>query len=244
VSYAFQWLRSLLFNIQMYVVMVFWALAFVPLSLYDRTWSYTCVGSYCRYVRWSASWIIGLRSEVRGVVPTGEVLIASKHQSFFDILMLVSVLPQPKFIMKKELKYVPIIGFYGERTGSVPVDRGKKGAAISQMKKDVQDGLNLPGQLVIFPQGTRVAPGAKRSYKVGTAILYEQLEQPCIPVACNVGVFWPKHAVLRKPGLAVIEFLPAIAPGESQTDLMARLEDEIEDRSNALSREAGFEIED
>ena len=238
-----QWIRSLLFNIQMYIAMEVMAFFFyMPLAIFDRIWAYRGIQTYCRYVRWSASWMVGLQSEVRGEVPTDEVLIASKHQSFFDIIMLVSVLPRPKFIMKKELKWAPILGWFAWRIGCIPVDRGKRGVAIEKMKEDVAKGMSLPGQLVIYPQGTRVAPEAKRDYKVGTAVLYEQLEQDCVPVACNVGVFWPRHGVLRKPGLAVIEFLPRIPVGAEKEAFMAELENSVEGKSIQLMKEAGFEV--
>lgn len=241
---AAQWLRSLAFNVQMYVAMAVMAfLWFMPLAVFDRRYAYDGVRSYCRYVRWSARWMIGLDSEVRGEVPQGEVLIAAKHQSFFDIIMLVSVLPRPKFIMKKQLRYAPILGWFAQRIGCVPVDRGKRGAAIQKMKDDVAAGMALPGQLVIYPQGTRVAPGAARSYKIGTAVLYEQLGQDCVPVACNVGVFWPRTAVYRKPGLAVLEFLPVIPQGRTQEGFMAEMEAAVEGTSNRLMAEAGFVVD-
>lgn len=236
-----RWLRSALFNTQMYIMMAVLAVFFTPFALLSRIWAYRAVHTYCRWVRWTARWMIGLRSEVRGEVPKDEVLIAAKHQSFFDIIMLVSVLPRPKFIMKKELKWAPILGWYALRIGCVPVDRGKRGAAIEQMTKDVAKGRSLPGQLVIYPQGTRVAPGAARPYKVGTSVLYHQLGQDCVPVACNVGVFWPRRAVMRKPGLAVIEFLPRIPAGGSKEEFLRALEQTVEQRSNALMNEAGFE---
>jgi 1-acyl-sn-glycerol-3-phosphate acyltransferase len=144
------------------------------------------------------------------------------------------------FIMKRELIYAPILGQYALRIGCIPVDRGKRGAAILKMKADVARGAADPGQLIIYPQGTRVAPGATRPYKVGTGLLYEQLGQPCVPVACNVGVFWPKRSLLRKPGLAVVEFLPAIAPGLPVAEFMTRLEADVEGQSNRLMAEAGF----
>jgi len=239
-AYAVQWLRSLVFNTQMYLMMALMAVYFTPLAAFDRKYAYQGVHTYCRWVRWSARWMIGLRSEVRGNVPTDEVLIAAKHQSFFDIIMLVSELPRPKFIMKKELRWAPILGWYAQRIGCIPVDRGKRGAAIQQMKTDVAKGEVLPGQLIIYPQGTRVAPGAKRAYKVGTAVLYSQLGQDCVPVACNVGVFWPRRAVFRKPGLAVLEFLPRVPSGKPQRAFMTDLESVVEGRSNELMAEAGF----
>ncbi|MEL7116016.1 MAG: 1-acyl-sn-glycerol-3-phosphate acyltransferase, partial [Pseudomonadota bacterium] len=94
-SYAVQWVRSLVFNTNMYVSMAVLAVFFTPPAIFNRVWAYRGVHTYCNYVRWSAAWMVGLKSEVRGTVPTEEVLIASKHQSFFDIIMLVSVLPRP-----------------------------------------------------------------------------------------------------------------------------------------------------
>ncbi|MGL6209089.1 MAG: lysophospholipid acyltransferase family protein, partial [Paracoccaceae bacterium] len=89
-------------------------------------------------------------------------------------------------------------------------------------------------------QGTRIAPGVVAPYKIGTAALYTQLGQVCVPVGTNVGVFWPKHGILRKPGLAVVEFLPPIAPGMEVAPFMAELEARIEASSTALLAEAGF----
>ncbi|MCG6904559.1 MAG: 1-acyl-sn-glycerol-3-phosphate acyltransferase [Rhodobacter sp.] len=240
-GYGVQLLRSVVFNAQMYLMMALMALFFTPLAILSRDWAFRAIHTYCRYVRWSAGWMIGLRSEIRGDVPTDEVLIAAKHQSFFDIILLVSVLPRPKFIMKKELKWAPILGYFAFRIGCIPVDRGKRGAAITKMTEDVAKGRALPGQLIIYPQGTRVAPGATKSYKVGTGVLYEQLQQDCVPVATNVGVFWPRHGFYRKPGLAVVEFLPRIQVGLKKAAFMAKLEPVIEGASVRLMAEAGFE---
>ncbi len=238
---ALQLVRSLVFIVQMYLAMVVLAIVFTPFAIVRRDMALRACHTYCRYVRWSAAWMIGLRSEVRGEVPQGEVLIAAKHQSFFDILIIFGALPRPRFIMKKQLKYAPILGWYALRLGCVPVDRGKRGKAIREMVAAVRDGTVEPGQLIIYPQGTRVAPGAHLPYKVGTAVLYEQLGQDCVPVATNVGVFWPRHSLLRKPGTAVVEFLPAIPAGRAPRVFLEELERVIEDRSDALMHEAGFE---
>ena len=237
---ALQWILSLLFIVQMYAMMALLALVFTPWVLIRRDAAFTAVHAYCRWVRWSARVLVGLRSEVRGTVPTGEVIIASKHQSFFDIIILVSETPRPKFIMKKELLRAPILGWYALRIGCVPVDRGKRGQAISQMMEGVKKGGQQPGQLIIYPQGTRVAPGATRAYKIGTGLLYDQLGQDCVPAATNVGVFWPRHGILRKPGLAVVAFLPVIRAGKPVETFMAEIEDVVETASNRLMEEAGF----
>jgi len=240
-AYGVQWLRSLIFIGQMYLAMAVLALFFTPPALIWRVWAFHAIHAYCRWVRWTAGWMVGLKSEIRGQVPQDEVLIAAKHQSFFDIIIIVSQTPRPKFIMKKQLRWAPILGWYALRIGCIPVDRGKRGAAITRMVKDVHEGRALPGQLIIYPQGTRVAPDADRPYKVGTGVLYAQLEQDCVPAATNVGVFWPRHGIYRKPGLAVVEFLPRIKAGLPQGDFMKTLEDVVEENSDRLMAEAGFD---
>ncbi len=237
---AIRWVLSLIFIVQMYLAMAVLAVVFAPWALFSRNGAFAAAHTFCRWVRFTARVLCGLRSEIRGTPPTGEVVVAAKHQSFFDIILIFSALPRGKFIMKRELMYAPFLGQYALRLGCVPVDRGKRGAAIARMKADVAKGAAEPGQLIIYPQGTRVAPGVAKPYKVGTGLLYEQLAQPCVPVATNVGVFWPKRGILRKPGLAVVQFLPEIAPGLPVPEFMQKLEREIETHSDMLLAEAGF----
>lgn len=239
---AWAWLRSLVFVVQMYAAMPVLALLITPLALFERAWALRAVHLYCRWVRFTARWMVGLRSEVRGQVPRGEVLVAAKHQSFFDIIIIVSVLPRPRFIMKRELVRAPILGWYALRIGCVPVDRGRGSQALRQMSEGVRHNRAGPGQLVIYPQGTRVAPGDARPYKIGPAVLYQELGQPCVPAATNVGVFWPRRGIRRRPGLAVVEFLPPIPPGMAQSAFMERLERDVEGASNRLVAEAGFSV--
>ncbi|MBK8440630.1 MAG: 1-acyl-sn-glycerol-3-phosphate acyltransferase [Rhodobacter sp.] len=237
---AIRWVLSLIFVIQMYLALAVIGIVFFPWALVSRNGAFAAAHSFCWWVKLTARLLCGLRSEVRGTPPTGEVLIAAKHQSFFDILLIFSAVPRGKFIMKRELMWAPFVGQYGLRMGCVPVNRGKRGAAIAKMKADVARGAAAPGQIIIYPQGTRVAPGVKRAYKVGSGLLYEQLGQRCVPVATNVGIFWPKRTILRKPGLAVVEFLPEIPAGLPVPEFMARLEDVVETNSNRLMAEAGF----
>ena len=235
-----RWLLSLVFVIQMYLAMAVLALVFAPWALFSRKGAYVAMHSYCAWVVFTARILCGLRSEVRGTPPDGECVIAAKHQSFLDIILIFHAVPRGKFIMKRELIYTPFLGQYALRIGCVPVNRGKRGAAITRMKADVAKGATEPGQLIIYPQGTRVAPGEVKPYKVGTGLLYEQLDQPCVPVATNVGVYWPKRGILRKPGVAVVEFLPPIAPGLPVAEFMKRLQADVETHSSRLMAEAGF----
>lgn len=239
--HAFQWLRSLLFVVQIYFMMLPLGILYLPWALLDRRGANAGCKAWCTWVTWTARWIVGLRTEVRGTPPTDEVLIVAKHQSFLDIILIFAAVPAGKFIMKRELMYAPILGQYGLRLGCVPVDRGKRSQAIKKMIDDVAKGRQAPGQLIIYPQGTRIAPGVKAPYKIGSGILYEETGQDCVPVATNVGVFWPRKGIMRKPGLAVVEFLPRIPAGKNKDEFMVELEEVIESNSNRLMREAGFD---
>ncbi|AHC99867.1 lysophospholipid acyltransferase family protein [Leisingera methylohalidivorans] len=236
-----QWLRSAVFLVQMYLAMLVLGLLFAPWAAVSAKGARIACKTYARWVLWTARWMVGIKTEVRGQVPSDEVIIAAKHQSFLDILIIFNAVPSARFIMKRELMWTPVIGVYAKRLGCVPVNRGKRGAAIAKMVKDVANESREPGQLIIYSQGTRVAPGARKPYKIGTAVLYQGLSQPCVPAATNVGVFWPRTGIYRKPGLAVVEFLEVMQPGISREDFMAQLEQRVESRSDALMREAGFE---
>jgi 1-acyl-sn-glycerol-3-phosphate acyltransferase len=239
---ALQWLLSLLFNIQMYLAMLVVGIVYLPYAILRPEGAGVAALHYCKYIRASLAVICGLKIEYRGTPPVGEVLVAAKHQSFLDVMMIYAALPRGRFIMKSELRYAPVLGWYGLRMGCVPVQRGKRAGAITKMLADEKSGKSLPVQLIIYPQGTRVAPGDQRPYKMGTALLYQQMEQPCYPVATNIGMFWPKLAVMRKRGTAVVEFLPPIQPGLNNAEFMELLEQQIETQSNALMRAAGLAV--
>jgi 1-acyl-sn-glycerol-3-phosphate acyltransferase len=236
-----QWIRSIIFVVQATVMLPVIGLLFAPWAMLSKRGAYAGCRSYARWVIWTAGWMIGLRCEVRGTPPDMAALVAAKHQSFLDILMIFNALPASKFIMKEQLRYSPFLGQYATKMQMVFVDRGKRGAAISKMVADVDAGAREPGQLVIYPQGTRSPPGTKLPYKVGTAILYEQLGQPCYPVATNAGVFWPRRGLYRRPGVAVVDFLPPILPGMPRAAFVAELEQRIEVASDALLKETGLE---
>lgn len=238
--HALRWLRSAAYVGHVYAMMALMGLVFTPWALWEPRGARIGVRSWNRYARWSARWMLGLETEVRGPVPHGEVLVAAKHQSFLDIIMIVSTVPHAKFVMKAELKRMPILGWYALRMGCVPVERGRRAQAVQRMLEDVEAGRADPGQLIIYPEGTRMAPGERRPYKVGAAVLYQASGLPCVPAACNVGLFWPRRGVMRRPGVAVVEFLPEIEPGLSQEAFLARLEAEVEGATDRLLREGGW----
>lgn len=233
-------LRGALFLFTIYAGMAAIALLYLPRALMGRRGALAACHAWCRLVRRAARAIVGIETEVRGLPPGGDAMIAAKHQSFLDIILIFGAVPRGRFIMKRELVWAPVLGQYALRIGCIPVDRGRRGQAIRRMLADVAAGRDEGGQLIIYPQGTRVAPGAAVPYKAGTAALYGELGQPCVPVACNVGLFWPRKGVAMRPGRAVVEFLPPIPPGLPGSELMARLEGAIEPASNRLMAEAGL----
>ncbi len=229
-----------MFVVQMYLVMACMGAIYTPLALCSRKLAYSGIRTYCRWVRISAAVLIGLDSEIRGEVPKGRVLICAKHQSFFDILLICSVIDRPRFVMKRQLLRMPIIGLFARRIGCIAIDRGKGRIAVRQMLEGARDGAFGDGQLVIYPQGTRVAPGASLPYKVGASILYETMKADCVPAATNVGVFWPRLGIMRKRGTAIVEFLDPIPGGLSQDAFHRLTKVKIETASNRLMREAGY----
>lgn len=231
-------IRSVLFDILIYGWMLILGTIALPYALISRDHTYGVMKLYAASVLFLARWLLGIRWEVRGEVPKGEVLIASKHQSFLDIMIHFHVLPRAQFIMKQELRYIPIFGFYTLRIGTTPVARGKRGAAVKDMVSHVEKERDGAKQLVIYPQGTRVAPGAVLPYKVGAGVIYKRMGLPCIPAATNVGVFWGRRALIKRPGLAVVEYLDTVAPGLEVEEFMSQIETTVEAASNALMSEA------
>jgi 1-acyl-sn-glycerol-3-phosphate acyltransferase len=239
-----QYIGSILFIILMYVwMLVLGVIGAIPAGL-SRNWAYKVMHLYCHSVLWLARNLCGITYEVRGSPPTGDVVIASKHQSFLDVILHFYLVPRVNFVMKRELKWAPILGFYAMRIGAAPVKRGDKSKAVGQMMHGIERKDGKAAQLVIYPQGTRVPPGEYKPYKVGAAVICERMGKPCIPVATNAGVLWPKRGLLRHPGVVVMEYLEPMPEGLKLEAFTKELEARIEPASNALMAEAGFVFKD
>ena len=231
-------LRSLFFTIWVYGGMVVYGFIGAPFAIWSRAGAYRVMRAYVRFVRWSLRVIVGLTCEVRGQPPTGEVLIASKHQSFLDIMLIFEALPQAKFVMKRAVAWTPIIGLYALRIGANPVTRGKGRKSVDEMMRGVEANRAKPGQLVIYPQGTRVPPRTKAIYKRGAQLIYETYQMPCVPVAVNAGHFWPRSGIPKYGGVTVVDFLPALPAGLDSETFMTEIEEAIEPASDRLAKEA------
>ena len=239
-AYLIQYIRSVLFICLMYLWMAVLGLAGAPFAAVSRDKAFWVAKFYARSVVWLLGVLCRIRIEVRGEVPEGDIIVVSKHQSFLDVIVHMMLLPRVNFIMKRELLYAPVLGFYAKRLGVAPVRRGDKAKAMKKMVADVEGGNGEAVQLIIYPQGTRVPPGQHKPYKVA-GVLYEKLGKRCIPAATNAGVFWPKRGFYRKPGTVVMHYMPAMPAGMTLKQFMRQMEETIETESNALMREAGFE---
>ncbi len=184
---------------------------------------------------------VGLTHEVRGLAHRlpGAALYAVKHQSAWDTLVFALLLDRPAIVLKQELLNLPLFGWYMRKCRMIPVDRKGRATALKRMSADARDRASAGRPILIFPEGTRVAPGQRRPYQPGAAALYGALGLPVVPVALNSGLFWGRRSFHKLPGRIVVEFLPPIAPGLDRRIFMAELEAAIE---TAADRLAGIAI--
>jgi 1-acyl-sn-glycerol-3-phosphate acyltransferase len=233
------WVRSLLFAAIFYAVSTIAALVMTPLLLGRRRWIIVAIRFWSKTVMAALRVICGIRVEVRGRehMPTGPALVAAKHQGMFDTIAPFSFLPDAAYVLKKELLVIPFYGWYSIKGGMISVDRAGHSAALKKLVKDTRQRMAEDRQVVIFPEGTRKAPGAEPDYKPGIAALYRDLELPCTPMATNSGAHWPAHGFLRRPGTVVFEFLEPIPAGLKRGEFMKELQARIEAASNALLAE-------
>lgn len=228
-------LRSLAFNLCFYGATTLLAVGGLP-ALVSRRAVLRLARTWARLSLWLLRVIAGTRVEFRGLdtLPPGPLLVAAKHQSALETLALCTVFPEFAYILKRELLFIPLIGWYLSRGGMVAIDRSKGGRAMSLMNAAAAAAIRDGRQLIIFPEGTRRPVGAEPAYKQGLSHLYVALGVPCVPVALNTGVFWARRSLVRRPGLAVIAFLEPIQPGLPRQEFQALAQARIETASNTL----------
>lgn len=230
--------RAALFVFLFYLLMLVWgALFFLPSAFSRRVTTWT-MKSFTSIAFAMLRVMCGTRCELRGELPEGPCIVAAKHQSFLDVMMMMLWMPAPRFVMKRSILYAPVLGLYAWRLGCIPIDRSRRGAALSSMIEWIRTRGIDGGQVIIFPQGTRVPPGEERSYKGGVARLYDALGLPVVLVAVNTGWYWPRTGLRRSGGTAVMEVIGRIEPGQGADMVMPEIERRIEDASARLAAEA------
>ena len=222
--------RSLVYHALYGVWAFLMSFAFLP-SLILPFWASDFIARFwTRSVYWLLRVICGLTYRVEGMdfLPVGPVIVASKHQSAWDTLFFPYELEKSVIILKRELFWLPFFGWYAKKYGAIGINRQGGASAIRQMIKDSRKPLTNGRSIVIFPEGTRTAPGEKGLYHSGVAALYKQLKLPVVPVALNSGIYWPRRRLIRRPGVITLRFLPPILPGLPREEFMRRLEEDIE----------------
>ena len=233
-------LRSALFVLFIWVWTGLLSVAYLPLLLAPRKAMRPSVRLWLAGVMGGLRIIAGLAFELRGRenLPEGPFLVASKHQSAFETFAFHLLLNDPAYILKRELLWIPFFGWYLGKSGVIAIDRSAGTRALKAMVKGAEVAVAAGRPVVIFPEGTRAAPGAKLPYHSGVAMLYGALKLPVIPIALNSGLFWRRRGFLKKPGIITIEVLPAMAPGMDRKAFMAELESRVEAATDRLIAEA------
>jgi len=232
-------IRSLIFNIAFFSYSTLSAIAMIVLLPLPRALTVKGLRMIAKSTFWFLKTIIGLRYEMRGLenLPDGAAILASKHQSAWDTGFFFHIAGDPAYVLKKELLSVPLFGWYLSKVGMIAVDRNAGASAMKKMIKDATDVVAQNRKVVIFPEGTRSAPGEHTTYHPGVAAMDRAVDAPVIPVALNSGLFWSRRGFVKHPGTIIVEFLPPLPKGLKARDHMAQLETAIEEASNRLKAE-------
>jgi 1-acyl-sn-glycerol-3-phosphate acyltransferase len=236
--------RSLVFNVVFYLHITLRMVALLALLPFPRKKMVRAVQAWARDNLRLLKLITGTRVEFRGLerLPPGAVLVAAKHQSTWETFALLTILDDPTFVLKRELMWVPLFGWLAAKAGMVPVNRGAGSSALADMNERARGEAARGRQIVIFPEGTRRAPGAEPTYKFGIAHLYGNLDIPCVPVALNSGLFWPRRRFIRRSGTIGVEILDPIPPGLPRKEFMDELQARLEAASAKLVAEGEAQL--
>jgi 1-acyl-sn-glycerol-3-phosphate acyltransferase len=236
--------RSIVFNVVFYLNLLVHLIAAIPTLVMPRRAILAVATFWGRTNLVLLRAICGIKVECRGVekIPRGPLLVAAKHQSLWETFALLPLFDDPAFILKRELLWIPFFGWYAWKAGMIPVNRGKRSQALAEMTVRARQELLHDRQIVIFPEGTRRAPGAEPSYKYGIVHLYAETGTRCLPIALNSGLFWPRRSFLRYPGTIVVEVLEPIAPGLDKPAFAERLQQTIETATARLIVEGEREL--
>ena len=227
-------LRSALFNLIFFAGTVIAVLVAIPAALIGQKALWPVVRGWGRWHRLCARYLLGIRTRVEGRLPEAPALVAAKHQSMFETVEVVVLLDRPAVVLKRELADLPLWGWAARRYGVIPVDREGGAAALRRMLKAAAEAVEQGRPIVIFPEGTRVAPGEQPPLQPGFAGLYRALGLPVVPVALDSGRLWPRRSFVKRPGVVTMRFGEPIPPGLQRKEIEARVHAAI----NALEASA------
>jgi 1-acyl-sn-glycerol-3-phosphate acyltransferase len=223
--------RSLLFNLAFYLNTIVQMIVFTPVYfILPRKRAWFVPKFWAASGLWLQKMIAGTNVEITGQenLPDGPCIVAPKHQSLWDTIAFLPYIPDALYILKRELMWIPLFGWYVAKMRMIPIDRGKRSKALIQAVRIARERMAEKRQLIIYPEGTRRPPGAEPAYKYGIVELYARLDLPVVPIAHQAGLYWPRRKFLRHPGTIRARFLPPIEPGLSREEFQRRLVTETE----------------
>ena len=232
--------RSLAFNALFYLNLIVRMIVALPTIALPSVFILRVLRAYARSSLWLLRVVCGVNVEWRGrdKLPQGAYIVACKHQSAWETFALFMVLPNPTFVLKRELMWIPLFGWLATKSGMIPIDRGARATALARMTARARQKIADGRQIVIFPEGTRRPPGAEPHYLPGVAHIYTETGIPCVPVALNSGLFWPRRTLRRYPGTVLVEILDPIAPGLERRAFQKELQSVLEAATARLVRES------
>lgn len=232
-------IRSVAFNIYFYVWSACVCTLLLPTLLTRRTAIFTDQ-VWVRGTYWGLKHIMNLDLDLKGHLHPNPVIYASKHQSAWETVMMRYIIPNPAIVLKQELMWIPLFGWFLARCGQIPITRSKTNALndLKTMLRSASKAVERDQPVFIFPEGTRSAPDKAGTYHSGIASLYTHLKVPVVPIAHNSGCFWPRRGFFKRSGTVRVRFLEPIPPGLPRKEFMERLESAIEGETRKLVKGA------
>jgi 1-acyl-sn-glycerol-3-phosphate acyltransferase len=229
-------LRSLVYNVLFYALLVFWILVAIPTFIMPPRAFMAVAKAWARSSIWLMRIICNTKVDYRGLekIPQGPLIVASKHQSMWETFALMQFFDAPLFIYKRELAWIPFFGWYLMKSKMIGVDRDGGLRSLMEMARRAPKEIRSGRQLIIFPEGTRRPVGAPPNYMTGVGQIYTSSGVPCLPVALNSGLFWPRRTFMRYPGTLVVEFLDPLPPGLNRKDFLVQIKTSIEAATDRL----------
>jgi 1-acyl-sn-glycerol-3-phosphate acyltransferase len=229
--------RSILFNIAFYTNTIIRMLVLSPIYfLAPRKMAYRIPKAWAASNNWLMAKIVGATFEIEGIenIPEGGCIFAPKHQSAWDTFALLPYQRDPVYILKRELMWIPLFGWYVAKQKMIPVNRGARGKVMVEVMERTKEEMAKGRQLIIYPEGTRRPPGAEPEYRYGIARIYRDVQVPVVPIVAHWGLFWGRRKLIKRPGHFKVRVLPAIEPGMDPDAFYARLQDVLETASDKL----------
>lgn len=233
-------LRSLIYNVLFYLLLAFWVIVAVPTFLLPTAALMRVAKMWGQSSIWLMRLVCGTKVEFRGLdkIPSGPLIVAPKHQSMWETFALLQFFDHPLYILKRELTWIPMFGWLLIKGGMIAINRKAGGRILVEMARRAREEVRRGRQLIIFPEGTRKAVDAPPHYKAGVAQIYSDCDVPCLPVALNAGLFWPRRQFMRYPGTIIVEFLDPLPAGLDRRDFLEQLASVVETATNRIVEES------